>query len=153
MNISILFIFFLPFFLSPFCHKHNSRSIWCMWIIYIQYPSDTRYFFVQKHSLHVWTHSLNSLDAFDRCMKRIRTKSQTCSSEKPNAFKREAKCIRTRKKSHSNEKLNTLEQEAKCIWTRNRTCLLNVWNVLKRDSKRLLIASSTHSNKILDSFP
>ena len=84
----------------------------------------------QGITLFVQTRSIDSLDAFDRCMKRVQMRSQMRSNEKPNAFQRQAKRVRTR----------------------NRTRSLNVRNVFERNPKRFRTASETRSNEILDSF-
>ena len=58
-----------------------------------------------------WTHSMVVWNAFQREAKRIRTRSQMRSNEKPNAFEREAKCVRTRIQTRSNKNPKAFEWE------------------------------------------
>ena len=72
--------------------------------------------FAQARSLCIWTCSLRSLDAFDRCMKGVSTKSQTHSNEK-------SKHVRTKSQTGSNEKPETFQRDAKCVRMRRQTHL------------------------------
>ena len=113
---------------------------------HIGYLSGTSYKCVlfQACLLCIWTCSLHSLDAFDRCMKRVRTKSHTRSNEK-------SKRVWTKSQKGSNEKPNTSKPDAKHVRMSNQPLSLKVWNVLKQDSKHLLITSETHSKLSTDS--
>ena len=100
---------------------------------HIQSPSGTKYnaFFVQTRSLHVWTCSLHSLVAFNRCIKHVRTRSQTRWNEKPNAFERVAKHVWTRSQTRSNEKLTAFVQSLKRARTKLQTPCYIIRNSFK----------------------
>ena len=90
----------------------------------------------------VQTCSINSLDTFNPCMERVRTRSLLHSNEKPckhfrtrNAFEQEAYSIRTRSQACSNEKLNTFAQSLKRVRTKPQTLSYIIWNTFEQDPR------------------